>query len=242
MLSKMLKISVKDMNDIFKEIKDYLSLLGLKLIVTKRNFVDFVKVFFSYYSHLSFAKVDISLMSAYLFKSPYSISKHFLKERGEEDVYAYGETPLTTLDYIVRECGVSDKDTVFELGCGRGRTCFWLNKFIGCKVVGIEVIPEFVECANKIKNRYRIDGVSFRNEDMAATDLNGATCIYLYGTCLEDQFIKKLIQKLSLLPAGTKIITISYPLTDYGAQFEVMKCFPAQFTWGRGDVYLQIKK
>ncbi len=41
------------------------------------------------------------------------------------------------MDVIARECGIQKEDVVFELGCGRGRTCFWLNTFIGCKVVGI---------------------------------------------------------------------------------------------------------
>jgi SAM-dependent methyltransferase len=225
-------------------IKEYGSLLWVNLTVQKSNLVEIVKVISKYYRNLSFAKLDFSLLMTYLFHNPFTISKRFLMHRGEQNVYAYGETPLTTLDSIVNTCRISDADTVFELGCGRGRTCFWLNCFIGCKVVGVEYIPDFVDRANRIKAQFHVDGVEFRNEDILDSDFSGATAFYIYGTCFEEDFIEKLIAKLSRLPAGTKIITVSYPLTHYTTKplFEVMKRFPAEFTWGSADVYLQIRK
>jgi SAM-dependent methyltransferase len=180
----------------------------------------------------------------YLFDNPFSISKRFLRKRGESDIYAYGETPLTTLDTILQECQVTAKDTVFELGCGRGRTCFWIHQILGAKVIGIEYIPDFIERARRIQKKLKIEGVEFRLEDMLTSDFSGGTVFYLYGSCLDDATIKKLIAKFSKLPAGTKIITVSFSLNDYAppGTFEVMKCFPAHFTWGLGDVYLQMKK
>ncbi len=66
------------------------------------------------------------------------------------------ETPLTSLEVIARECQLSVRDVVFELGCGRGRTCFWLNQFIGCAVIGIDYVPAFIEKALKVKRRFHI--------------------------------------------------------------------------------------
>ena len=79
---------------------------------------------------------------------------------------------------------------------------------------------------------------------MINTDFNGATVLYLYGTCLEEDFIKKLINRFKTLPSGTKIVTVSFSLGEFTQEplFEVMKRFPATFTWGTADVYLQIKK
>ena len=76
------------------------------------------------------------------------------------------------------------------------------------------------------------------------TDLKKATVIYLYGTCLEDHTIKALISRFKQVAPGTRIITVSYALSDYTDQplFETMKRFPARFTWGEGDVYIQVKK
>ena len=65
--------------------------------------------------------------------------------------------------------------------------------------------------------------------------------IYLYGTCLREKQIKALCRRFEKLPKGTRVITVSYPLTDYTEGYEVISCFSAPFTWGDTEVYLQIK-
>lgn len=228
----------------YHDIREFLHLFWVNFTVQLRNLLEFLKVTYHYYPKLSFLRIDSYLVLSYLFTNPFAVSKKFLLQKGEKEIYAYGETPLTTLDKIAKECQISKDDTVFELGCGRGRTCFWLRSFIRCKTVGIEYIPEFITRANRVIEKFKLKKIEFRNEDILDSDYTGATVIYLYGTCFESEFIKKLIDKFRTLPSGTKIITISYPLTEYTEEsiFEVMKRFPATFTWGTGDVYLQIKK
>ena len=229
----------------FSRFKEYLQLFVLNGWVQVKNFWEHLKVCLKYYSNYQFAKADICLMMTYLFDNPFKLSKRFLTNRGEKEVYAYGETPLSTLDEIVRLCKVQAKDVVFELGCGRGATCFWLNTIIGCRVVGIDYLPAFIQRADRIRKKLHMDKLEFRLDDIVDTDLTGATVVYLYGTCLDEAVIKKLIQKFSKLPPGTKIITISYPLADFCEgknPFELMKRFEAPFTWGQADVYLQLVK
>lgn len=223
---------------------EQIRLFGLRLTVQAKNFAEFLRVAFRYYSNFSFCKIDLSLLVLYCAYSPFAISKKFLSNRKEADVYTYGETPLTTMDFIAKECQFTAQDTLFELGCGRGRTCFWLNAFIGCRVVGIDYIPEFIHQANAVKKRFGVAGVEFRLQDMLQADLIGATVIYLYGTCLSDEAIQRLIERFAHLPAGTKIVTVSFSLNEYTSEpyFEVMKRFTAAFPWGSGDVYLHIKK
>ncbi len=225
-------------------IKEFFELLALNVSVGINNIWEFVKVAFRYYGNFSFLKADVCLRLMYLFHNPYSISRRFLQKKGESNIYAYGETPLTSLEKIAKEVEITSKDTVFELGCGRGRTCFWLRSVFDCSVVGIEFIPEFVERANMITNKLGIDKLQFRLDDMLKADLSGATICYLYGTCLEDTEIQLLIKKFSKLPLGTKIITVSYPLTEYveDSSFEVMKRFKVEYPWGEADVFLQIKR
>src|SRR5262249_24856476 len=151
--------------------------------------------------------------------------------------------PLTTLEKIAHMCHISSRDVVFELGCGRGRTCFWLNQFIGCPVIGVDYVPEFIQRANQIKGSFDLPGIEFRLEDMLKTDLTRATVIYLYGTCLQSPYIESLVEKFKALPKGTRVITVSYSLNEFvpEAPFELLKQFPAQFTWGITDVYYQVK-
>jgi hypothetical protein len=222
--------------------KEFFQLVGLNLLVKKRNLVEFLRVVFSFYRNLNFAKVDFTLLCLYFFHNPFKISKNFLKEKKENEIYAYGETPLTTMQKIALECEIGEKDTVFELGMGRGRSCFWLHFFSRSKVVGIEYIPEFVRKANQVKSTFQLPHLEFRHEDMLLSDFSEGTVFYLYGTCYETAFIEKLIKKFKTLPKGTKIITVSYPLSDYSdvKTFSTLKNFSADFTWGSADVYLQI--
>jgi len=192
-----------------------------------------------YYGNRTFAKVDLHLSSHYFFHNPFRISRRFLEKTGEEEVYAYGETPLTTLEQICKEFDVSSDDTVFELGCGRGMTCFWLNIIWGCNVVGVEMIPEFVEAAQSTVQKYHLKNIRFRLDDMFESDLSGATVIYLYGTCLKDHEIQRLAKTLSGLPPGTKIITTSYSLAEYTPMISEIGQIQGRFAWGTADVYLQ---
>lgn len=228
----------------FASLKEALVLLGINWKVKFRNLVEFGRVVMRYYSDIPFLKIDTTLLMSYLFSNPFGISKRFLMRKGENNVYTYGETPLTTLAIIAKSCQLSPQDVVFELGCGRGRTCFWLRQFIGCQVVGVDYVPTFIQKAQRVKERFHVQGVSFRLEDLFQTDLQGATVIYLYGTCFSDHEIGRLIKRFSQLPEGAKIVTVSYALRDIQpeALFPVLKQFAVPFTWGTADVYLQIKQ
>lgn len=228
----------------FASLKEALVLLGINWKAKFRNLVEFGRVIMRYYCDISFLKIDTTLLMSYLFCNPFGISKQFLMHKEEKDVYTYGETPLTTLAVIAKSCQLLPQDVVFELGCGRGRTCFWLRHFIGCQVVGVDYVPTFIQKAQQVKEQFHVQGVSFRLEDLFQTDLQGATVIYLYGTCFSDHEIGHLIKRFSQLPEGVKIITVSYALRDIQpkAPFPVLKQFAVPFTWGTADVYLQIKQ
>jgi len=222
----------------------FFELLFLNLKVKVKNCWEYFKVIYYYYSNGSFFLADTYLLVLYLFQSPFKISRDFLASQGESDLYTFGETPLTTLDTITKRVGLQQSDLVFELGCGRGRTCFWIHAFIGCRVVGVDNVPAFIHKANAVKERYSIPGVEFRLEDILKTDLAGATVIYLYGICYSSEFIRTLIYRLEALPKGAKVITVSYALEEFlkPIPFKIVDIFPADFTWGSGDIYLQVKE
>lgn len=225
---------------------EFLRLLCLRAFVYLYEGFEFVKVVFRFYPNSRFRRHDLSLIRSYLFVNPYTVCKKHLLSKGAADPYLYGETPLTTFAEIVKRCGVKACDTVIEAGCGRGRACFWLADFVGCKVVGIEEVELFVEKANHIKKQCSLSGVSFYQGNYLDFSFKDATVVYLYGTCLEDSSIRLLFKKFSKMSAGSKIITVSYPLTDYldcasQGMFKLVDSFEVSFPWGRSTVYLQVK-
>lgn len=205
--------------------------------------IEGTRVCYRYYRSGRFLLLDCALRARYLFCSPYRTAKRFAKERGEEDLYTYGETSLTTLDHIAKTCAILSKDRIYELGCGTGRGAFWFHTFVGCRVVGIDWAPEFINRANRIKHLFHLSKVTFRNEDMLTTDFREATVIYLAGTSLPDATLKALVKRLARLRRGTKVITVSFPLTDYSQEplFRVVKQFKGNFLWGKADIYLQVR-
>lgn len=224
----------------------WIQLIGLKIKMTAQSFSNYCHVIVKYYRHLAFLKVDSTLLFFYLFRNPFKISRRYLEEKGAEEIYAYGETPLTTMDLIATEVGVKPADALFELGCGRGRTCFWLHLMKGCRVVGIDYVPEFIHNANRVKKRFNLTRIDFRKEDFLESSLDGATIIYLYGTCLPDETIVGMMEKFRQLPIGTKIVTVSYPLDEYEnlnenqqVVFRLIKAFKGRFEWGEAEVFVQ---
>lgn len=224
--------------------KEWAMLLVLAVYIRWLRFVEYVHSVWRYYSNPLFRRIDKALLYRWFFINPYSAARQFSIYNGEVDVHTYGETPLTTLETILARAKITAGDTVYELGCGRGRSCFWLYAFIHCRVVGIEYNPLFVRKAVAVVEACKLEGITFRCEDMLETDYSQATVVYLYGTCLDELFLEQLTERLKTLPDGARVITVSYPLQDYCQDplFEQIACWELPFTWGSADVYLQVKK
>lgn len=190
----------------------------------------------------AFAPYERALRKAYRFSNPFTISKSFLKKRGEADVHAYGETPLPVFALIAKECNLGPKDLLVELGCGRGRGALFLSHLTGCSVEGIDWVPKFIRKANAVLEsaKPRLP-VRFRQENIEEADLGEATFVYLYGTCLSDEAIWALIGRFKKLSPTAKIITVSYPLCDYSCRFRTVKQFTVTFPWGEAEVYLNAR-
>ena len=71
--------------------------------------------------------------------------------------------------------------------------------------------------------------------------LEDASIIYLYGSNLDDQVVTELAERLAELPAGIRIITVSYALQPFIHQqaFKVTDQFTVPFEWGEAEVFLQ---
>ncbi len=185
-----------------------------------------------YHRFSEFLIYEKAFRKAYRFRSPYQICRTHLKEN-----HAYGETPLLLYEKIAAECALTQKDVVLELGCGRGRGVFFLSYLVGCSVIGIDWIPFFVHTANAIPHKLPI---AFLCEDMQTTDLSTASVIYLYGTCLSEGDVQALVRRFEKLSRQVKIVTVSYPLSEYSACFCTLKQLTGTFPWGEGEVFINI--
>lgn len=222
-------------------LREILTLFFIRGCVSFFQIIEALKTKIRFYSYSNFRRCDRLLRKKYCGLNPYRICKNFLYSKNQKEGDAYGETPLTTLAKIADEGGLTQEDYFIDLGCGRGRGVFFLSCYTGCKAKGIEWVPFFVDCAEKIATECSLNRITFSCEDISKADLKEASFIYLYGTCLEEEDINQLIHTFHKLKKGTKILTISYPLTDSSSFFILKKQFSVSFPWGKTEAYLQEK-
>ncbi len=194
-----------------------------------------------YYKDPVFASIDRSLLRKYLLRSPYRISRHYLKSKKSKELYTYGETPLTTFEKIAKEAEIRPGDRFLELGCGRGRAVLFFAHFYQCQAFGIERIPQFVTRAKSVALEHEVRSAHFECSDIFEAKWPAAHLIYLYGTCLQDEEIAQLVERFKSCPEKPRILSVSYSLLDYdrGDSFVLKKKFPISFVWGQTHAFLQ---
>lgn len=219
------------------------SLLVTDSVFRLKRVFEVIKLIPSYLKQKELIHIDWLFKKYYFLQSPYRISKEYNQIHGIEPIHNYGETWASSACKLKKICGLTHKDILVELGSGTGRFCFWVNKVIGCRVVGIELISQFVDIAKKIQQQLHIDELKFIKADIQDMDYSFASVIYFYGTSFDADTIERLIEKFQTLPQGAKIITVSFPLNHYtvAAQFVLIKEFSLRFPWGKAKVFLQEK-
>ncbi len=180
-------------------------------------------------------KADLLWMLEYGLKSPFDISREATREHDlESDLTVYGETPWTTLDSVCQAVGLKPEDHFVELGCGTGRNLLFLNYRYACQITGYELVPRFVDKFTWLKQKLGLQRIDLRQANWLDADLQGDV-FYLVGSCYSDLHLEQAQDKLADLPAGTRIVTVSYPLS--GPAFKLVKTWSAAFSWGKGTLY-----
>lgn len=169
----------------------------------------------------------------YFFRSPYRMLN--------KNINPYGETPYFTLDKMAKNFGVLSTDTVLDLGCGRGLGVFFWSEQVKAQSYGIDNHAMFILRANRIKKVLNIKKAHLIEGDFFEYPLEKMTVIYLYGTALSDEAIEKMIQRFIQLSTSPKIITVTYPLSEFSSKFVTENQFTGFFPWGRSEVYLNRK-
>lgn len=209
-------------------------------IQTKINLIlDQIQVIGRYYKYKNFFLADCTLFFLYLFSNPYRTSRKFLEKKGAKNIHTYGETPLPTLEKIVRAFEIHPKNKWLDLGSGRGRGCFWISEIWGCQARGIEWVPQFASKASLIAKHLPSCQSEFQNIHFEKGDFSWPDVVYLCGTCMSDEEIESLLIPMESLRRGTKVISITEPLKH--PSYKLIRSIPVSFVWGETDAYLQVK-
>ena len=129
-------------------------------------------------------------------------------------VLADADKPLTSqevVDAMLKLAGVTDKDVVYDLGCGDGRIPITAATKYGARGVGIDIDPKRIEEANQNAKAAGATGkVTFRLADLFESDIHDATVVTLY---LLPSLNIRLMPKLQKeLKPGTRVVSHSFDM------------------------------
>jgi ubiquinone/menaquinone biosynthesis C-methylase UbiE len=118
------------------------------------------------------------------------------------------------VDMMLKTAEVTDKDTVYDLGCGDGRIVIFAASKYGARGVGVDINPIRIK---ESKRNARKSGVSqkvtFIEQDLLKTDLSQATVVVIYlDPGMNSRLRPKLLRELK---PGARVVSNSFDMGDW---------------------------
>ncbi len=135
------------------------------------------------------------------------------------DVRYEPSTPAITTA-MLELAGVTQRDVVYDLGCGDGRVVITAAQKYGARGVGIDIDPERIKEARENARKAGVTGkVKFLNEDLFESDIRDATVVQLYlYPWVNLKLRPKLLRELK---PGTRIVSHSHDMGDWRPEKEI---------------------
>jgi SAM-dependent methyltransferase len=112
--------------------------------------------------------------------------------------------------------GVTDKDLVYDLGCGDGRILIAAARLYGARGVGIDIAPYWAEESRQNALAAGVaDLVQFEVGDAMSIDLSLATVITLYLVGWSTQKVMSII--MGQVSEGARIVSHSFSASNWAA-------------------------
>ena len=132
--------------------------------------------------------------------------------RGPDVIFV--PTPSDIVDTMLKMAGVTQKDTVYDLGCGDGRIVITAAQRYRARGVGIDIDPERVaEATQNVKKAGVADRVKIIRGDLFEADISAATVVTLY--LLTDLNLKLRPKLLRDLKPGTRVVSHAFSMGDW---------------------------
>jgi SAM-dependent methyltransferase len=140
----------------------------------------------------------------------------------------YIPTPQDVVDRMLEVAQVTNKDTVFDLGCGDGRIVITAAKKFGARGVGIDIDKDRIsESRRNARDAGVASLVRFEQGDILNADVSPATVVTLYLVSSANLKLRPLLTKQ--LQPGARIVSHAFGMGDWPPD-KVDK-----FTDARGD-------
>jgi len=123
-------------------------------------------------------------------------------------------SPPEVVTAMLKLAEVTERDVVYDLGCGDGRIVIAAAKEFGARGVGIDIDPERIE--DSLKNAREagvLDRVRFIEEDLFEADIHEATVVTLFlWPSVNLKLRPKLLRELR---PGTRVVSYIHDMGDW---------------------------
>jgi uncharacterized protein (TIGR03000 family) len=137
------------------------------------------------------------------------------KAQPDKIVIRFVPTPQVVVEAMCKLGAVTDKDVVYDLGCGDGRIVITaVTTFRARRGVGVDLDPERVlESRENARRLQATDKVEFRQGDaLKIEDLSEATVVMLYMSDELNLALRPILQKT--LKPGARIVSHRFLMGD----------------------------
>ena len=126
----------------------------------------------------------------------------------------YVPTPQDVVDRMLKLAEVTDKDLVYDLGCGDGRIVITAAQKYGARGVGVDIDPARIsESQAKAREAGVEKLVSFKLQDAMTVDLSKATVVTLYLLSASNLKLRPLLTQQ--LAPGARIVSHAFNMGDW---------------------------
>jgi ubiquinone/menaquinone biosynthesis C-methylase UbiE len=126
----------------------------------------------------------------------------------------YVPTRMPTVQKMLEMGAVSNKDVLYDLGCGDGRIVITAAKEHGARGVGIDIDPQRIaEAKANAKEAGVANRVRFMVGDLFQADFAPATVVTLY--LLPDINLRLRPQLWRQLKPGTRVVSHAFDMGDW---------------------------
>ena len=126
----------------------------------------------------------------------------------------YVPTPQDVVDRMLTLAGVTEEDTIYDLGCGDGRIVITAASRFGARGVGIDFDPQRIAESNANAARANVEHlVQFIEQDAMQVDVSDATVVTLYLLSSSNEKLRPILTRQ--LRPGARIVSHAFSMGNW---------------------------
>jgi SAM-dependent methyltransferase len=131
----------------------------------------------------------------------------------------YLPTTQVAVEAMLKLAGVTDKDVVYDLGCGDGRIVVTAAKLYGAHGVGIDIDPQRIREANENAKKAGVERlVRFEENDLFKANIREASVVTLFLLSSVNARLRPKL--LAELRPGTRVVSNTFDMGDWKPEKE----------------------